>query len=71
LFPALAFEVEFLNPASIHDDDTRFFGVRGVDEHLLCHRLSLSGSWRAQGAAAGLLNRRAARRQARPRWGRL
>ena len=37
LLLGLAFEIEFFNPSSVHDDHTRLFGVCCVDQHLLRH----------------------------------
>ncbi len=48
-----AFEIEFLNLVSVQDDDPRFLGVGGVDQHLLGHRSGLRGARRARGPGAG------------------
>jgi hypothetical protein len=62
LFAGLAFEIEFFNAGSVHDDHTRLFGVCCVDQHLLRHKRNLHGALRKLGPGADMKDRRARHR---------
>jgi hypothetical protein len=53
LFSGAALEIEFLNAISVQNDDARFLGVGGVDQHLLGHKQTLRGARRTMGPDAG------------------
>ena len=54
LLAGRTFEIEFLNPVSVHHHNTRLFGVCGVDQHSLGHQVSPCGARLASSQGAGV-----------------